>query len=267
VQCVNDRIAAKKGNAYKCMTVVNENGGRNIMQAMTGPEYGRIFDADVAQLAMRIVANTKGRFHNPLAYDRHSGQPKPSGLYASDRDIFIFMIDGGSLLEAGPRAKLNRGFFLKNSEVGKSVLALTMFCFNTCCGNHFIYGANGIVELRIKHTSGGPGRFINEAMPQLLKYVNESDTGIITSVKKAQDYLLPVTKREDIIDWLQKPELAKLTKSEAVGAYETAMDEEKECRTLWNAIQGITAYARDFAFVDARNQLESKASRLMRLVA
>lgn len=270
VQCLNDSISAMATVPYKFMTLTNPDGGNNRLQAITGENYGRIFDADVANCARQIVDRTNGRFFNPKAYDRHTGLAVPSGLYLSDRDVWMFFIDGGSRLDVGPRAQLNRGFFLWNSEVGRRTLGMTMFYFNEVCGNHIVWGATGITELRIRHTSGGPGRFINEAMPTLLAYVNASAAPAESAIHKAMDYLLPVTKREEVIEWLtdqSKTNNAKLTKSEAVGAYDTAIEEEGECRTLWNVVQGITAHARDFSFIDARTELEAKVPRLMKLVA
>jgi hypothetical protein len=270
VQCLNDSIGTMATVPYKFMSLTAPDGiGNNRLQALTGEHYGRIFDADVVQQARNIVSRTDGRFFNPKAYNRKTGAIEPSGLYASDRDCFMFLIDGGSFLDIGPRAQLNRGFFLYNSEVGRRVYGMTMFLHNGVCGNHIVWGASGITELRIRHTSGGPARFIQEAMPTLLNYINESAAPATSAIRRAMDYLLPVTKREEVIEWLtdqSKTNNAKLTKSEAVGAYDTAMEEEGECRTLWNVIQGVTAHAREFAFIDSRTELEAKVPRLMKLV-
>lgn len=263
VQNINHGIQSAEADSLKFMTVMNEDGGRNTLQAVTSTTYGRIWDAEVVKCAQRIVDHTGGKFHNPLAYDPHNGGTVPSGLYASDRDVFIFMIDGGSVLEAGPRAKLNRGFFLSNSEVGSRKFCLTTFLFNMVCGNHFVWGAQDIRELAIRHTSGGPTRFDTEAMPTLKAYVEASASADIALIKKAQDYLLPYKKDDEIVKWLQS---RKFTKTEAVETIDFAKREEGECRTLWDTIQGATAYARGFDFVDARTELETKAGKLMELV-
>jgi len=266
VQNINHGIAqaAPERGALKFMTLVNDDGGNNRLQAVTSVKYGRIFDADVVKCAKDIVQYTDGKFFNPKAYDRTSGTIKPSGLYASDRDCFIFMIDGGSLLDAGPRAQLNRGFFMWNSETGSRTFGLTTFLFNVVCGNHIVWNAGNIKELRIRHTGNGPYRFAADAAPSLMAYANAASAPLISQVKKAQDFLLPSPKREDVIDWLQA---RKFTKSEAGETFDTALREEGDCRTLWQAVQGATAYAREFDFVDARVEMESKAGDLLKLVA
>jgi hypothetical protein len=43
------------------------------------------------------------------------------------------------------------------------------------------------------------------------------------------------------------------------------MIEEGDCRTLWHVIQGATAHARGFDYVDARVELETKAGKLLEL--
>ena len=264
VQNINHGIQNSDVGDLKFMTVTSPDGNEmNTLQAVTSVKYGRIWDADVVNSAKRIVERSNGKFYNPKAYSRTSGQPEGSGLYASDRDVFIFMIDGGSLLDVGPRAQLNRGFFMWNSETGSRTFGLTTFLFNTVCGNHIVWGAQNVQELRIRHTQNGPYRFDAEAMPGLMAYVNASAEPEVTAIRKAQDYLLPSPERDDIIAWMQA---RKFSKSEAVESYDTAVKEEGECRTLWNVVQGATAYARGFDYVDARVELETKAGKLMEIV-
>lgn len=265
VQCINHGIAAQPRETLKFMAVTEERENEiNTLQAVTSTTYGRIWDADVVDCASRIVERTNGKFHNPLAYDMATGKPKPQGLYASDRDVFIFMIDGGSLLEAGPRAQLHRGFFLWNSEVGSRSFGLTTFMFNVVCGNHIVWGAQDIRELRIRHTANGPYRFDSEAAPQLLAYANSSANQELDAIKRAQEYLIPGTLTEDRIRWLTE---RKFTRSEAREAIKTAEREEGQAATLWDIVQGLTAYARGMDYVDARVDLETRAGQLLNIAA
>lgn len=267
IQNINHGIKAVVNSgdveSLKFMTVVDEDGGTNTLQAITSTTYGRIWDAEVVNCAKRIVDKTGGKFYNPKAYNPHAGGITGSGLYASDRDVFIFMIDGGSLLDAGPRAQLNRGFFLYNSEVGSRKFGLTTFLFNQVCGNHIVWGAQEIRELSIIHKSNGPARFDADAMPTLEAYVNASAAPEITLIRKAQDYLLPFKADDEIVKWLQG---RKFTKTEALETIAAAKREEGEIRTLWQTVQGATAYARGFDFVDARVELETKAGNLMEII-
>lgn len=263
VRNLNHGIKNADRDTLKLMTVTSADGENNFLQAVTSPTYGRIWDADVTHSVRNIVERTGGRFYNPKAYDPHTGQVVPSGLYASDRDCFMFMIDGGSLLDIGPRAQLNRGFIAGNSETGARVAFLIKFLFNKCCGNHIIYGVQDLSELRIRHTSGGPGRFNDQAIPQLLEYVNASARPVEDVIAKAQSMLLPSDDKE-LLAWFQA---RKFTKTEALQTIATARKEEGDCRSLWQAVQGATAYARGFDFIDARLEMESKAGELMKLAS
>lgn len=254
---------AKQVGSLKFMAITRPDSDINTLQAVTSTTYGRIWDADVAQCAQRIVERTNGKFYNPKAYV--NGQQRPSGLYASDRDIFVFMIDGGSLLDAGPRAQLNRGFFMWNSETGSRTFGLTTFLFNVVCGNHIVWGAQNVKELRIRHTSGGPTRFDVEAAPSLQAYCESSAQPEIETIRKAQAYMLPEASKDGVVDWLQAN--GKFSRGEACEAYTFAKAEEGDCRTLWHVVQGLTAYARGFDFVDARVDLETRAGKLINLVS
>lgn len=260
VDCLNHGIAHAERETMKFMTISRDEEGPGTLQAVTSSTYGRIWDADVVDAAQRIVDKTDGRFFNPKDW---SG--KPQGLYASDRDIFVFMIDGGSMVDGGgERDQLNRGFFLWNSEVGARTFGLTTFLFRKVCGNHIVWDAQDITKLVIRHTQNGPYRFDSSAVPTLLNYVNASAKPIEDKIKRAKDYLVGPGDTE-IFDFCLKN--GKFTRSEIKESIVSAKREEGDCRTLWNLIQGFTAHARSFDFIDARADLESRAGKLMEVVA
>jgi hypothetical protein len=247
----------------KFMTVARDADSEpNVLQAVTSTTYGRIWDADCVEAVQRIVDRSGGKFHNPKAYDIGTGAPKPSGLYASDHDVFMFLIDGGSILDAGPRAQLNRGFIAWNSEVGARTFGLMTFLFNVVCGNHIIWGIQDVNKLLIRHSKGGPTLFEVEAIPTLTSYVEASAATEIATIRKAQEFLLPDEREK--LEVVIAP--ARFTRSELTAAIDTAKKEEGECRTLWQVIQGATAYARGFDYIDTRIDLERRASSLLSLV-
>lgn len=273
-QCLNDGIKKANRDTLKFMTLGNE-GAPGDLAAVTSQSYGRIWDADVCDAAGRIVERSGGKFHNPLAYDMATGTPKPSGLYASDHDVFMFMIDGGSILEAGPRAKLNRGFFLWNSEVGARSFGLMTFLFNTVCGNHIVWGAQNVNKLVIRHTQGGPYRFDSEAYPTLREYVERDGAPELDAIRRAQVLELRELAGVGLEEWQDnrpaelgaflKRKGFNFTSSEVKEAIVTAEKEEGRCATVWDLVQGLTAYARGFDFIDARVDLEQRAGKVLNL--
>jgi len=262
----------------KLMVVDSEGDDSPTLQALTSPTYGRIWDADVADCTKRIVEQSDGKFYNPKAYRNGgngfagiNGQIENSGLYASDRDIFIFMIDGGSVLDAGPRAQLNRGFFMWNSEVGSATFGLTTFLFNMVCGNHIIWGAQDVNEFTVRHTKNGPYRFDSQAYPMLKAYVESSAERDISVIRRAQDTMIPAGLTQGKPDFDQIKTFAhrggnKFTKSELEGGIHAALLEEGDCRTAWQLTQGLTAHARTYEWVDARVDLERRAGKILNML-
>ena len=266
VQCLNHGLATRQNDKpMKFMSIAPPDGGTSTLQAVTSTTYGRIWDADVADGVQRVVDKSGGRFFNPKAMV--GGQARPSGLYASDHDIFVFMVDGGSLLDAGPRAQLSRGFFAWNSETGARSFGLTTFLFNAVCGNHIVWGAQDVSKILIRHTQNGPARFDTEAVPLLLSYVDASPKPLEEAVHRAESTLLgefPKDEKElfnQVSAYANK--YAAFTKNELKSAIDFAKAEEGECRNVWQLIQGLTAYARGFDYVDARVDLETRAGKLM----
>ncbi len=238
--------------------------GEQTLAAFTSPTYGRIWDADVVQMVQRIV-EAHPEFENPKEWGGKRG-----GLYASDRDVFMFHVDGGSivdggadLLNGGDRDQLHRGFMVWNSEVGSSVFGLAAFLFRIVCGNHMIHGIEGTRLLKIRHTSGGPERFLAEAVPALKEYVNSSAKVLEGAVKAAKQLILPKEEKEFVQFFATKG----FTKAEIRRAKTFSEQEEGGSYTLWQMQQGFTRAARDVAFIDARADLERRAGKLLDLVA
>lgn len=255
-QNLNAGIAKRQADGVKVMLIGNDD--YNTLQAVTSQTYGRIWDADVVKATKKLVA-AHPEFENPLEWSGKRG-----GLYASDRDVFMFLVNGGSivdggrdLLNGGNRDQLFRGIMVWNSEVGAATFGISSFLFRTVCGNHLITGIEGVKLLKIKHTSGGPERFVTEAIPALTEYVESSAKPTEDRIRKAKAFLLP--KKEEFLDFFVK---RGFTKGEVRQAKEFAENEEGGAETLWQMTQGFTRAARDLAFMDAKTELERKAGKL-----
>lgn len=85
--------------------------GRVELRAVTGPDYGRIFDHELVAAVQRIAGNGTGdtRWKVPGVLDWSTGVYNPrvdvtqdtTTLYASDRDVFLFLVDDLNPIEAG----------------------------------------------------------------------------------------------------------------------------------------------------------------------
>src|SRR5882724_5302214 len=105
-----------------------------------------------------------GEFGKKVAVDRRN-----TTLYASDRDMFVFLADEDRRIEVAGR-NLARGFFVWNSQEGNSTLGAGFFLFDYVCCNRIVWGATQYQEVRMRHTKGAPDRWLEEAVPVLEEY-------------------------------------------------------------------------------------------------
>jgi hypothetical protein len=117
--------------------ILETDNGRVELRAVTGPDYGRIWDHELVAAVMKIAGNGTGdtRWKVPGIMDWSTMTHNPmvdvtkdtTTLYASDRDVFLFLVDDTNPIEAGklPDGSPDlyfRGFYCWNSEVGSKSL-------------------------------------------------------------------------------------------------------------------------------------------------
>ena len=71
-------------------------------------------------------------------------------LYASDRDVFVFLVDDLNPIEAGhlPDGSPDvffRGLYAWNSEVGAKTLSIASFYLRAVCQNRMLWGRRSAV--------------------------------------------------------------------------------------------------------------------------
>ena len=124
-------LTAHRAEQIKTLEV---DDGRVELRAVTGPDYGRIYDHELVEAVQRIAGDGVGdtRWKVPGVLDWSTGVYNPrvdvtrdtTTLYASDRDVFLFLVDDLNPIEAGrlPDGSPDlyfRGFYCWNSEVGR----------------------------------------------------------------------------------------------------------------------------------------------------
>lgn len=256
--------------------VLARTNGDDRLTAMTSPTYGRIWDLEVVDAV--IAVNQDGRWRIPAASYANKNPKRASTLYASDRDIFLFLVDDKNEIAVptggGREKKMFRGFFTWNSEVGSTTFGLTTFLYDFVCDNRIIWGAEQVKELVIRHTGGAPERFKYEGGRYLKQYADQSTVKLIEGVKTLQKTDVPISggfeehndklNNSKITDWLTA---RGFTKAQASGSVQAAVAEEGQARSVWDIINGVTAYARSLKFTDERVSLERKAGELAKKVA
>jgi len=235
--------------------------------AVTGPNYGRIWNADViAQLVARFGDGRTGQFTVPGEFGRKVEVTKANTtLFASDRDMFVFLADETNKIEVpgrrnGQAGELSRGFFVWNSEVGSQTFGIATFLFDYVCCNRIVWGAQGYEEVTLRHTVSAPDRFLEEVGPAIEAYAHKSNDGIRYAIEQARQ--AKFEDRETAMDWLGK----RFTKERATAFNLAHMaDEDRPIETLWDVAVGMTAYARGVQHQDTRVDIEREAGKVMAL--
>ena len=93
------------------LKTLETDDGRVELRAVTGPDYGRIWDHELVAAVMKIAGNGTGdtRWKVPGVMDWSTMTHNPlvdvtkdtTTLYASDRDVFLFLVDDTNPIEAG----------------------------------------------------------------------------------------------------------------------------------------------------------------------
>ena len=245
--------------------------------AMTGPDYGRIYDHEVVKAVMDFTDNGQGTWKIPgvmdwstMIYDpHHPVTPQTTTLFASDRDVFIFLVDGlhpiqVGLTKDGEPDMMFRGFYMKNSEVGSSALTLAAFYLRGICCNRIMWGVEGFEEITIRHTRFAPERFLETARPALKSFAEGSSEKLIEGVQKAKQARL-AKNDDEAIDFLQARKFSKSKAAEIIEASER--EEGRKPRTAWDFAQAITAVARNVPYTDERLTMELEAKKILDKVA
>lgn len=244
--------------------------------ACTSPDYGRIKDAEIVGAVDKLlqyqpfwkvpgVMNWSDSTYNPYV----DVTKDTTTLFASDRDVFLFLVDDTHPVEIGKLANgdpdlVFRGFYAWNSEVGARTAGCASFFLRGVCMNRNLWGVEDFQEIRIRHTKFGPQRWARDAAPALARYASSSPSKLVAGVQAAKQALL--TDKPDTRDVLATlMEKTGLSKPVAVKVMDTAEREEGHPPvSVWDFCQGMTAVARDIPHQDARLDLETIASKLMK---
>jgi len=262
-------------NRAEQIKTLETDDGRMELRAVTGPDYGRIFDAELVEAVQRIAGNGTGdtRWKVPGVLDWSTGVYNPrvditkdtTTLYASDRDVFLFLVDDLNPIEAGrlPDGSPDlyfRGFYCWNSEVGAKTLGMASFYLRAVCQNRNLWGVEDFEEITIRHSKYAANRFAHEAAPALLNFANSSPLPFVNGIKAARERIVAKTD-EDRTDFLRR---RGFSKAEAGKIIDAVLDEEgRTPESIFDFVQGITAVARDKPHQDARLDMEAKAKKLL----
>jgi hypothetical protein len=275
---INLQYGLTSDRAEQVKTLEIEDG-RVELRAVTGPDYGRIFDHELVEAVQRIAGNGTGdtRWKVPGAldwstriYNPHADITKDTTtLYASDRDVFLFLVDDLNPIEAGklPDGSPDlyfRGFYCWNSEVGARTLGIASFYLRAVCQNRNLWGVEDFEEITIRHSKYAASRFACEAEPALIQFADSSPMPFVNGIRAARERIV-ARDDEDRTAFLRKRGFSKAETTKIIDT--VLLEEGRPPESIFDFVQGITRVARDKSHQDARLDMEGKAKKLLDLTA
>jgi hypothetical protein len=246
----------------------SESDPGSVLRAVTSQGYARIWDREVVS----VVQEWSEGFTLPLAYanGKWGAEKVPTGLYASDRDMFAFMVNDTDRIDLGGGETLGRGFMVWNSEVGKTSFGWMSFLFDYVCGNHIVWGAKEVRSFKVRHV--GKARKALQTFPTMIQKLRNRGGQMAEQEKIREAITLEFgAKRDDeLVEAVQKHATSrrvKLTNTEIHNALDKA-EEEADTHvgspfSLWGIVGGLTATAREYGHIDKRLDLEVRAGKLL----
>lgn len=192
----------------------------------------------------------------------------PSGLYASDHDMFAFMVYNDNRIDDGSAEGLGRGVIFTNSEVGDRALTRTTFLYRMVCGNHIIWDASEVNKISIVHTGKARGK-MGLLSATLTEYANEGAREIEQRIKRLRTREIAATKQEVLDSLFRLPVGAALGQRRLKEAYELTelqpMAGDGSPRTAWGMVQGLTRLSQAQTFGENRAALDRAAGKLLQI--
>jgi hypothetical protein len=285
--CLSHGLKELGDDGKRCNALFHSNE-KLVCRAFTSDDYARIWNFELLGRLRDVLGDG---WRVPPARPAFDGQPgsrpatdadclddrmkglgikpgdmiAPAGLYASDHDCFVFMVNEEQRIDDGSDGGLSRGFFIQNSEVGASALKVTKFLYRHVCGNHIVWDAKDVEELRIVHRGRNDHRYGWKLRAELRQYANESAADDQARVTSAKGFILGNNK-EEVIDRLFGMKL--LPKRTLETAYDHACQEADirttvSPRSVWGMVQGITHMSQATTYADERVSLDRAAGKIL----
>jgi hypothetical protein len=289
--CLNHGLKARvaESNGDNAALMFHRNNGDLLLRAVTSDLYTRIWNADITGRLLGLGDGWRVPPARPCRDGQAGARPAteadllrrdgfslsinvgdliaPAGLYASDHDMFAFMVNEDRRISDGTAEGLSRGFFCWNSEVGASSFGIMTFLYRNVCGNHIVWGASGVNELRIRHVGNADDKAFGALQGELVRYADSSASDEEAKIEAAKRYELGQTK-DEVLDKVFGFRLASLSREKIGQGYELAAahaDLDGSPRSAWGLAQGLTRLSQTLPYADARVALDRAAGKVLQI--
>jgi hypothetical protein len=265
--------------------LLHKNGGY-FARAITSDKYSRLWNYSISEKLLRLADAgwSPAPAYVPWGHDASEFDTRiataedaalsltikpgmtiaPAGLYASFEDMFVFLVQKDKVIDDGSKSGLMRGIIVWNSEVGKSTFGMQSFYFRGVCGNHIIWDAEDVKELRMRHVGLTDEKAFRGLEFELRKYADGSGSLMEAKIEKSRQFVLKSTKAEDVIDFVfDKGILSRADAKRAIAA--VVEDVDGPAFTAWGLAQGITRISQSEKNADKRTELDRASGKVLQV--
>lgn len=286
--CINNGLQKREERDQGSRALMHSNGSL-VCRAFTSDDYSRIWNHDVIKRLLDLPAHG---WQVPPARPAHQNQPgarlataedvlannsaalsikigdpiAPAGLYASDHDMFAFMVNEQNRIDDGTPGGLARGFFVSNSEVGAAAFKITRFLYKFVCGNHIVWHAKDVKEIRIVHRGRNNGRYGWKMIAELRRYADESAAADEGRIEAARRFQIGGTK-DEVLDKLFGMKSLGIARKTLEAAYDHVVKNPTRYnaspRSAYGMVNGLTAISQEGEYTDQRVDLDRAAGKVL----
>ncbi len=276
----------------RSLVMLQKQGNDRLIRAFTSESYARVWDADLLDIYRPLLDNG---WYTPIAFHRNEpasatfiateadvgkfggkggvqvkagDRVVPSGLYSSDRDMFMMLINRENH-DDGYGRPLFSGLMVSHSEVYNAPFKETSFMCDGICLNNIVWGATDISETNYRHVGNAKQRIMAAATKTVTNLIRNHTVNLNSlrdTIKKARGIVLG-KYQDDIVDDVYRRKISPLlTKSTLENALELAQknrDTNGNPFSLYGLFDGLTRYSQTFEYTEDRSALDEVASKIL----
>jgi len=285
-QCINEGLPNYPERERSLLVTESEQG--NVCRAITSDQYSRYWDCDVVTDLLNTLEADGWRVPPARPYPgcpaediwsateqdilpgeqhilsvRIGDRCGPAGLYGSDRDMFALLVNQERSIDT-PSGAMFRALILRNSEVGASSYNVECILYSQVCGNHILWSAASIANIRLVHRGSADSTRMNG---------RAFLAGTIAAAEQAscseeqQQIAAAAEQRLDI-------KAAQLATGLPKGTIQAAeimqehfpQDHGDRAGTTWGWVQGLTRASQQSKYMADRTAIDQAAAKLLRKV-
>lgn len=262
-QNLNYGLKRHEGDAQ---LLFHRNGELLLLRAATSTRYERVWNYEViGRLGAFSSRHGLVPAQQTFNWDGSSEIPEDAqkALYASDHDMFAFMMTPDRTIIDPTGQPLRRGVIVQNSEVGAASLKFMGFLFRDVCANHIIWGAQELAEVRLNHV-GEIRERMQGAWVEVRRYMDGAAS--LTEADMVKMTVQIAGTKDEVLDKLFGIRSLRLSRKTLHAAYDAVVPEEDgDPNTVWGMAQGITRHSQTLPYTEDRVEMDRAAGRLMEI--